>query len=274
MRISIILQYFKSSHYIPILTQWKRCAGVELLVNVDSREKKDLAWLNSTADTLMFSNNIHELRAYNKLSLLAKAPIIMFVQDDMTPPLHCEYIDHMETILKGKNAIVGWRTFSLGPINHYHRRITAKKKWYNESFNAQYCSIVDVGPMAFRTRIFRNLKGFDQNWSDVGKSAVYFDVEISMRFAIHGWNIVFYHAAYNLCFYCWPELSFSKQREMRTKANYNDQAITIKKYRNRVFEKQIKILKNVSRRVSKLNSQLSSPNKFKLSKSCCNPWGH
>tara|TARA_B100000475_G_scaffold201273_1_gene188387 strand:+ start:8196 stop:9023 length:828 start_codon:yes stop_codon:yes gene_type:complete len=273
MRVSVILQYFKSSYYIPILTQWKKCAGVELLVNIDSKESKDLLWLNSTADTLVFSNNIHELRAYNQLSFLAKAPIIMFVQDDMAPPLSCEYIDHMESILQGKNAIVGWRTFSLGPLNEYHRRITAKKRWYNDTFNAQYCSLVDVGPMAFQKKIFHHLQGFDPGWSDVGKSAVYFDVEISMRFATHGWNVVFYHAAYNLCFYCWSKMSAVQKKNMRLKANYEDKTNEIAKYRKHTFRKLNKQLYYLSHNVSILNSQLLRPYKIKKNKSCCNPWG-
>ena len=59
--------------HIGTLAAWKRCAGVELLVNVDSREQADLQWLSTAADGVLFSHNLHELRAYNKLAAMAAA---------------------------------------------------------------------------------------------------------------------------------------------------------------------------------------------------------
>ena len=70
------------SSNIRILARWKQCDGVELLVNVDSRNGADLEWLNTTADTILFSRNIHEIRAYNKLARVASGDVLAFVQDD------------------------------------------------------------------------------------------------------------------------------------------------------------------------------------------------
>lgn len=42
MLLSVIVQYFNMSSNIRILARWKQCDGVELLVNVDSRNGADL----------------------------------------------------------------------------------------------------------------------------------------------------------------------------------------------------------------------------------------
>jgi hypothetical protein len=46
----------------------------------------DAEWLTSAADHVVFSKNIHETRAYNKLAGMARAPVLFFVQDDDAPP--------------------------------------------------------------------------------------------------------------------------------------------------------------------------------------------
>ena len=70
-RLSVILQYFQMSPNIAHLLKWKSCAGVELLVNVDSTDSADRAWLDHgqssenvtrlIADAVVFSQNIHEV---------------------------------------------------------------------------------------------------------------------------------------------------------------------------------------------------------------------
>lgn len=49
--------------------------------------------MNTTADTILFSRNIHEIRAYNKLARVASGDVLAFVQDDAAPPVGCAYLD-------------------------------------------------------------------------------------------------------------------------------------------------------------------------------------
>ena len=57
--VSVLLQYYKSASRIPMLARWRRCPGVELLVNVDSRDEMDMRWLQTAADDIIFSRNVH-----------------------------------------------------------------------------------------------------------------------------------------------------------------------------------------------------------------------
>ena len=77
--LSVLLQYFRMPANIPFLAKWTDCPGVELLVNVDSRTPADNMWLNTSAEHVVYSRNIHEARAYNRLARLARAPLLAFV---------------------------------------------------------------------------------------------------------------------------------------------------------------------------------------------------
>ena len=134
-RISVLLQYFRMASRISMLAGWKRCPGVQLLVNADSREQGDLQWLQTPADHVLFSPNIHELRGYSKLAAIAAAPILLLVQDDMPPPRNCTYLDHMEELFDTPHvAVVGWRTYLLRAVRGV-RRVHAQHMWRpNTSF--------------------------------------------------------------------------------------------------------------------------------------------
>jgi hypothetical protein len=167
-RLSVLLQYFQMHVNVRSLSKWKsQCsAAVELIVNVDSRGAGDLRWLETEADHVIFSRNLHEERAYNKMARMARAPILLFAQDDEPPPRGCAYIAHMEQMLRfdPSLAIVGWRSFSLVPKGTRHRAHTwrghrfdwrkASRHWWSSGLAAQYAAVVDVGPYTVRWATF------------------------------------------------------------------------------------------------------------------------
>ena len=208
-RLSIIMQYYRMSKNIRKLAHWKKCPGVELLVHVDSRDSHDLAWLNTTADRLLFDHNLHEIRGYNALAQLARAPMIGFVQDDMPPPLQCSYIQNLERMMLDDPALaaIGWRTWSMTPMNfrwpgafgegnnatmRFERRINTKLNWWNgSSIRAQYAALVDVGPLFLRRAAFHDVGGFNEGFSMPGHNGHYHDWEFSTRLWLSGWRAAF-----------------------------------------------------------------------------------
>ena len=130
-RLSVALQYFRMKTNVEALSRWKACAGVELLVNVDSRDIGDLLWLNTSADRVVFSRNTHEIRAYNALARLARAPYVAFVQDDAAPPKGCSYLDVTERMMAAdpRLGVIGWRTFTLFPYFHSWRGALPHQWW-------------------------------------------------------------------------------------------------------------------------------------------------
>lgn len=118
--VSIILQYYRMAPNIDALSKWKsECGdGIELIVNVDSREFGDLKWLDKLADAVVFSSPpLHEVRAYNRLARMARAEIVAFVQDDAPPPLGCAWMEHMQRLFSSDMALaaVGWNQWSAVP---------------------------------------------------------------------------------------------------------------------------------------------------------------
>ena len=162
-----------------------------------------VAGLSTAADHVIFSRNIHEVRAYNRLARQARAPLIAFVQDDVGPPTECAYIQYMEAMFRGdaKMAIVGWRMFGLLPMGlkawrtrngakiRNSRRFSAKHRWPNSSFAGQYAAWVDVGPLIVRRRAFMSLGAFDEAFSYPGQGAQYLDVDLALRAWTSGWRV-------------------------------------------------------------------------------------
>ena len=71
---------------------------VELIIHSDSKTSDDVLALSEAkrrygrALTVVFSDNVHELRGYNKAARYARAPLLLFTQDDALPPRSADYI--------------------------------------------------------------------------------------------------------------------------------------------------------------------------------------
>ena len=273
-RVSIAIQYFRLHLYIPLLVRWRNCDGVELLVNVDSRTSFDLEWLNTTADRVVFSNNVHEIRAFNNMARMARAPIVVFVQDDMPAPMGCDWIDHMEHMFSSdaRLGLVGWRTFALVPYFHkwqdhtYQRRTVAKLTWWGRTFRAQYAAMVDVGPLAARTEAFREAGGFNEHFSEPGHGGFYHDYEFSLRMWLVGWKVAFYDSSYNLCFDCFytflkskvVDLRFTANTSVRSRQSYSDSSNEVDKNRSAIMRFMRPLYNNISEAVQQNNEQLGT----------------
>ncbi|EOD32411.1 hypothetical protein EMIHUDRAFT_230976 [Emiliania huxleyi CCMP1516] len=154
------------SSNIRILARWKQCDGVELLVNVDSRNGADLDWLNTTADTILFSRNIHEIRAYNKLARVASGDVLAFVQDDAAPPVGCAYLD------------------TVARLDDFPR-----------VERVQYVACVDIGPLLIQKKDFFSLGEFDANFSAAGQGGIGLDFDLSTRAWLNDRTVLFYTPA-------------------------------------------------------------------------------
>lgn len=103
VRVVFALQTYLNDVLIPVAHRLWQCAEAEGLawrvaVNQDDR-RLDLtsAWLRVLEPlgenaTLVKSNNVHELRAYNLMARMFDADYIIFLQDDDIPPHDCDWL--------------------------------------------------------------------------------------------------------------------------------------------------------------------------------------
>lgn len=264
-RISIIIQYFKMPINIPILSLWKQCKGVELIVNVDSRDDGDLQWLKTNADSIVFSNNVHEIRAYNRLARFSRAPIVAFVQDDRSPFSSCGYIDHLETMFSDdvKLAIVGLnvvtttpKNFKYGQYKHTaYERGTHIWRW---NIIAEYAANVDVGPFIARRSAFMILGGFDESISDPGKPGMDLDFELSCRAWLNGFHVALYDFRASGMRLIENASGPSGRNGLRNKADGSDRRKEKKAYVDRKFALMHPHFLNITLAVIELNRNKGS----------------
>ena len=304
-RLSVILQYYRMSKNIEQLSSWRSCPGIELLVHMDSRDQRDLAWLNTTANRLLIDPNIHEIRGYNALARLARAPLIAFVQDDMPPPLHCEYLESLEQMLVDDPALaaVGWRTWSMTPMNYrwvaafgrrfnatgamrFERRVNCKLNWWRGStIRAQYAALVDVGPLFVRATAFAAVGGFNEGFSVPGHNGHYHDWEFSTRLWLHGWRAAFQDVRLGsgvscVCFHCITVRACTEEAckkdvalgHTRMRANYKDVRKAIVRQRDAIMRHYVSFYENISWAVGRLNTQMAASNGFESDQGALVRW--
>ena len=96
LAISAIVQYYKHPHTLMLIVERLLIdprRRVEVLVHADSNTSADASVLGEAQARfptsllrVLHSENVHELRAYNKAATHARAPLLLFAQDDYLPP--------------------------------------------------------------------------------------------------------------------------------------------------------------------------------------------
>ena len=92
--VTVVIQYFRHPHTLAaLLLRLLSDPRVEVIAHADSHTKADAAafWAAEAlhpppALRILYSQNVHELRAYNKAAQHARAPLLLFTQDDHLPP--------------------------------------------------------------------------------------------------------------------------------------------------------------------------------------------
>eukprot|EP00195_Chlamydomonas_chlamydogama_P003492 CAMPEP_0202918748 /NCGR_PEP_ID=MMETSP1392-20130828/74185_1 /ASSEMBLY_ACC=CAM_ASM_000868 /TAXON_ID=225041 /ORGANISM="Chlamydomonas chlamydogama, Strain SAG 11-48b" /LENGTH=459 /DNA_ID=CAMNT_0049611895 /DNA_START=143 /DNA_END=1519 /DNA_ORIENTATION=- len=202
-QISLALQYFKRPHLIPLYVERLRAvqaAGLraELLVNVDNpqehKEWADLSYSTNGSVVPVFSANVHEARAYNRLVRLARAPVVVLLQDDDLLPKDGKWAVQLLRVFEKYThvGVVGMQSFrfcieGFGNLyqgdHHYHEP--------ELGVHLQYAAVVDFAPMAILKRAWESVGGLDETLSDQGVCGIFGDWELVTRMWIDGWQAMF-----------------------------------------------------------------------------------
>ena len=202
---------------------------MEVLANVDSGYKKSDNWVKHALEfkkqtgnhdspfVLSFSNDIHELRAYNRLAHVATAELLVFAQDDDKPDVTDP--SSLSWLLDGLSLMRRHKDLALlgayrGRYDDGSRMKTSSNQNDGSKFGGNFESDretrpiayvdselgvpflwmykVNMGPMLFRKSIFLASGGFHDQFSCAGEMAQGFDFEISVRMWSDGFKVGLY----------------------------------------------------------------------------------
>ena len=202
---------------------------MEVLANIDSGYKKSDNWIKHALEfkkqtgnqdspfVLAFSNDIHELRAYNRLAHVATAEFLVFAQDDDKPDV--EDPSSLSWLLDGLSLMRRHKDLAL--LGAYRGRYddgSRMKKSSNQNDGSKFGGNfesdretrpiayvdrelgvpflwmykVNMGPLMFRKSIFLSSGGFHDQFSCAGEMAQGFDFEISVRMWSEGFKVGLY----------------------------------------------------------------------------------
>jgi len=212
---SLLIQYFKRSANIKrIMTAILRAihgSVVEVIINNDSKSDH-LAWLEmmpysgSVRTILVYSNDLHEIRGYNRIGSLASAELLIMMQDDDVPRDDSRWLSDALNLFHSYphlGMLGGYRGrmddgFKKKPNNandgskygaepHKDRlRVTKYIPFHEPTLNIPFMWIykVNMGPLMVRQSWFYHLGQFNLNFSCPGDPGIGFDFEYSLRL----WN--------------------------------------------------------------------------------------
>lgn len=215
-RVSLlVLSFNHRDNARPILEGLRNTAADELIVcedgSVDGAEQEWSRLLNRPNEFLLRSNDLHEIRAYNRAVDFARGEFVCVLQDDDIPPIdgrwvqdaldlfssdphlavlggHQGYVlDLSEPIDRIRAAdIVG---FAEGPEWSHVRAIPTVAA---SGVPFTYVEGVSVGPIFYRRRVLQELGGFDTRFSPPGEPGILFDHDVSIRAWLAGHRVGLY----------------------------------------------------------------------------------
>jgi len=234
-RLSIIIQFFnRRSHVRPIAEALVRLRGVELIVcddgSIDGSHDEWLKYLTRSTDVLIRSNDIHEIRAYDRAASLARGDILCFLQDDDIPPTSPGWVDDalaLFTRYPRLGLLGGYRgrEFSVdssrpGSPARIDRRV--EEPSYVEpamGIHFMFVQSLDLAPLFVRRETYIQT-GIDLRYSKAGESGIVFDQEICLHGWRTGWHVGLYRAPFNRRVGGRGTFIFSKEsRERNFRAN-------------------------------------------------------
>lgn len=226
-KVSFIIQYYNSEHLnhrdniIPIVNTFRNTydGNEQIIVCNDSMSDLDIfsKVLNKPNDYIICSNNLHEIRSYNKAGKYANGEFLFFCQDD---DIFCNYnknwvkeivnlfneFPKLGIITLKHGFLSNWidrrkekeyygskRILSYQNRNSYYigEQINYRDKKYGYRF--QFVLWGNIGPFIVRKKFLEELGYFNLAYSNVGESGIGLDVEMCLRFFEHGYFTGIYH---------------------------------------------------------------------------------
>jgi len=212
--VSLVIQSFNHRHNIERLVGRLRKTVAEELIacedgSVDGSEKEWRRQLTRPNDFLIQSNDLHEIRTYNRAISLARGEIVGVLQDDDIPPADPRWLsDALALFAKYKQlAILGcWNSWTFDfetSAKSFGKAVgpgatcdTCHLSLIDPELKVpfQFVDAVGIGPMFFRKADFQALGGFDLKLSRPGEPGIWLDFDICLRAWLSGRQVGAYES--------------------------------------------------------------------------------
>jgi GT2 family glycosyltransferase len=215
--MSILIQSFNHRKNIPLIMERLRltCAD-EIIVcedgSVDGSEVEWRKYLSRPNDFLIQSNDLHEIRTYNRAANLAAGEFICATQDDDIPPEDPSWASDALALFRKypQLAVVGcWHGWAVDfddprspPLARFGPPPDPGKPFpeipfWDDSIDKPFMFVesVGIGPMFFRRSVFQELGKFDLRLSGVGEAGIWLDYDFTMRAWLAGHQVGVYSSA-------------------------------------------------------------------------------
>lgn len=202
-RVSVIVQSFNQVRNIRDLeARLRQTCADELIVcedgSIDGSTQKWLSLLVRPNDFMLHSNDLHEIRAYNRAVRYAGGEIVCLMQDDDSPPQDGRWLEEALDIFirYPKLAVLGgWCGFDEFFAVEYNtpwsppedRRIPTLDPSTGLPF--VFVENVNIGPFLVRKSAFDALGGFDLRFSPPGEPGITFEAEFCYRAWLNGHQV-------------------------------------------------------------------------------------
>jgi len=186
----VVLSFNRAANIDQLVSGLRRIEGHELIVcddgSLDDSREKWRSHLDQPNDFLILSNDLHEIRIFDRGIRFASAEIICLVQDDDIIPPESGWLDCVLEEFKKhpKLAIIG------GFQGFYGLARTPGNEnpiWGEAPF--QFVDHVNVGPYFIRKQHYEALGGWDFSFSRAGEPGVCFDSELCLRAWVNGYQV-------------------------------------------------------------------------------------
>ncbi len=201
----IMLSFNHRDNVLPILQRLRLTRADELIVcedgSIDGSEKVWLRYLTRPNDFLIRSNDIHEIRAYNRAAHLARGKIFCILQDDDIPPPDGRWVEHALALFERYprlgvlGAYQGWFLDFAGPAGSIRQKVFGDGEtdipFIDPVLGIPFMFVegTSIGPIFYRRDVFHALGGFNLCYSRPGEPGIVSDHEFCMRAWLSGWHV-------------------------------------------------------------------------------------
>jgi glycosyltransferase involved in cell wall biosynthesis len=186
----VVLSFNRAANIDQLVSGLRRIDGHELIVcddgSLDGSREKWLSHLVQPNDFLILSNDLHEIRIFDRGIRFASAEIICLVQEDDIIPHEIDWLECvLEEFKKQPNLAIiggfmGFYGFAPDPEN-------VKRIWGDAPF--QFVDHVNIGPYFIRKQHYEALGGWDFSFSRAGEPGICFESELCLRAWVNSYQV-------------------------------------------------------------------------------------